>query len=105
MTAAHNLTKEIDMPKSTAKATKGAHVTVVDAPKRQRKTPEQRAVEALEAARRRVTKAEEKVTSTHGEYEAAQAELSEARRRLSYVATDPALPADPESEDDGEEGA
>lgn len=67
--------------------------------KRQRKTPEQRATEALEVAERRVTKAEERVEAAEKDLRESKAELRDAQARRDYVAKDPALPAnqpDPE---------
>ena len=64
---------------------------------RQRKTDEQRATEALEVAKRRVTKAEERVTALKAELEAAAKEHADATARRDYLAQDPALPAEPES--------
>lgn len=66
--------------------------------KRQPKTPRQRAEEALGVAQRRVATLEAKLEKARGAVTDVEGELAEARRRLTYVTADPALPGEPEPE-------
>lgn len=63
-------------------------------PKRQTKTPRQRAEDALGVAQRRVEKLECEETRLVDELDAARRSLAEARARRDYVAADPALADD-----------
>lgn len=66
--------------------------------KRQPKTPRQRAEEALGVANRRVVTLEQKLSKAKDAVTSVEVELGEARRRLTYVTADPALPGEPEPE-------
>lgn len=56
------------------------------------KTPEQRATETLDVARRAEVRARKKATDATAAAEAAAAELTAAEDRLAYAGSDPALP-------------
>lgn len=58
---------------------------------RQRKTPAQRAEEALGVAQRRVDRLVKQTTDARADLEALEQELAEAEARLTYVKADPAL--------------
>jgi chromosome segregation ATPase len=59
---------------------------------RQRKTPAQRAQEALGVAQRRVTSITKKLHHAKEEVQTLEAELEEAELRLEYVQRNPDLP-------------
>lgn len=59
---------------------------------RQRKTPRQRAEEALAVAKRKRDRLLKQVATQEAELAAAKSDLAEAERRLTYAQQDPALP-------------
>ena len=63
---------------------------------RRRRTPEERAVDALSVARRRVEKSAQKLRAAEHQLAIARAEHTQARTELDYAEGHPALPAQPE---------
>ena len=70
---------------------------------RQRKSPRQRAEEALGIAQRKVKRLDDAITKAERELAALKAERVEAAQRLEYVQSDPAL--SDETLVEGEEGS
>lgn len=71
---------------------------------RTRKSPQQRAEEALGVAERKVATFEKAVTKHKGKLAEAEAELTDAKRRRDYLAQSPDLPANQQHLDDEPEG-